>query len=159
MPFDLLCWHWLVLGIALMVLEIFLASFVVLWFGVGALAVGACLWLIPELSFAAQLSIWLVASTAMAVIWFRYFKPRMVDRTRAGVAREALIGEVGQVIKAPQDGRRGVVRFSVPLLGSDEWEFICTEAVAPGERVAIREFSGNTLVVVPVGGAGASGRP
>lgn len=159
MTLELLYWHWLVLGIALMVLEIFLASFVVLWFGVGALAVGACLWLIPALSFAAQLSIWLVASSAMAVIWFRYFKPRMVDRTRAGVAREALIGEVGQVIKGPQDGRRGVVRFSVPLLGSDEWEFLCAEPVAAGERVVIREFSGNTLVVARAGSSGASVNP
>ena len=151
MTLELLYWHWLVLGIALMVLEIFLASFVVLWFGIGALAVGLCQWLVPELPFAAQLSIWLVASTAMAVIWFRYFKPRMVDHTRAGIAREASIGEVGQVIKAPQDGGRGIVRFSVPLLGSDEWEFICTEPVALRERVAIREFSGNTLVVVRAG--------
>jgi len=74
-----------------------------------------------------------------------------VDHTRAGIAREASIGEVGQVIRVPQDGGRGVVRFSVPLLGSDEWEFICTEPVALGERVAIREFSGNTLVVARVG--------
>lgn len=147
MAFDLIYWHWLVLGIALMVLEIFLASFVVLWFGIGALVVGMCQWLIPGLPFAAQLTIWMVASTAMAVIWFRYFKPRMVDRTGAGMAREALIGEVGQVIRAPWDDSRGVVRFSVPLLGSDEWEFICTEPVALGERVRIREFSGNTLVV------------
>ena len=156
MAVELLYWHWLVLGIALMVLEIFLASFVVLWFGIGALVVGVCQWLVPGLPFAAQLSIWLVASTAMAVIWFRYFKPHMVDRTRAGIAREALIGEVGQVIRAPRDGGRGVVRFSVPLLGSDEWEFICTDPVAPGDRVAIREFSGNTLVVARAGDAGTS---
>lgn len=148
MTLEPLYWHWLVFGVALVVLEMFLASFVVLWFGIGALAVGLCQWLVPGLPFAAQLSIWLVASTAMAVIWFRYFKPRMVDRTRAGIAREALIGEVGQVVRAPVDGR-GLVRFSVPVLGSDEWEFICIEPVAAGDRVVIREFSGNTLVVAP----------
>ncbi|MFZ5653401.1 MAG: NfeD family protein [Pseudomonadota bacterium] len=149
---QLLYWHWLVLGVALVVLEIFLASFVVLWFGVGALVVGLCQWLFPDLSFAAQLLIWLLASSAMAWVWFRWFKPRMVDRTRAGIAREALIGECGQVVRAPADGGRGLVRFSVPVLGSDEWEFICLEPVAPGDRVVIREFSGNTLVVAPAAG-------
>lgn len=151
MALQLLYWHWLVLGVVLMVLEIFLTSFVVLWFGIGALVVGICQWAIPDLPFPAQLLIWLVASTAMAVVWFRYFKPRMVDRTGAGIAREALIGECGQVIRAPVNGGRGLARFSVPLLGSDEWEFICAGPVAPGDRVVIREFSGNTLVVARAG--------
>jgi inner membrane protein len=149
MTLEPLYWHWLVLGVALVVLEIFLASFVVLWFGIGALVVGLCQWLFPNLSFAAQLLIWLLASSAMAWVWFHWFKPRMVDRTQAGIAREALIGESGQVVRAPADGGRGLVRFSVPVLGSDEWEFICLEPVAPGDRVVIREFSGNTLVVAP----------
>lgn len=157
MSLNLIYWHWLVLGLILVVLEIFLPSFVVLWFGLGALVVGLCQWLFPALPFATQLLIWLLASTAMAVVWFRYFKPRMVDRTGAGIAREALIGEVGQVIRSPLEDGRGLVRFSVPLLGSDEWEFICTEPVAPGDRVAIREFSGNTLVVARAGGASPAG--
>jgi hypothetical protein len=129
------------------VLEIFLPSFVVLWFGIGAVIVGLCQWLFPALPVAALLLIWLLASSAMAVIWFRCIKPRMLDKTAAGVAREALIGESGQVIKVPVDGGRGMARFSVPVLGSDEWEFICEEPVALGDRVLIREFSGNTLIV------------
>ncbi len=151
MAWQLLYWHWLLLGVVLVVLEIFLTSFVVLWFGIGALVVGLFLWAAPGLPFAAQLLIWLIASTAMAVVWFRCFKPRMTDRTRAGIAREALIGESGQVIRVPAEGGRGLVRFSVPLLGSDEWEFICADAVAPGDRVVIRDFSGNTLVVARTG--------
>lgn len=140
-------WHWLVFGVALMVLEIFLASFVVLWFGIGAIVVGLCQWLYPGLSFAAQLLVWLLASSAMAAAWFRWGKPRMLDRTTAGIPREALIGASGLVIRVPTDGGRGVARFSVPVLGSDEWEFICEQPVALGDRVVIRDFSGNTLIV------------
>jgi inner membrane protein len=147
MTLQLLYWHWLVFGVALIVLEIFLPSFVVLWFGIAALIVGGGLWAVPTLPLAAQLLIWLIASAAMAVIWFRYFKPRMVDKTRAGIARDALLGASGQVIKVPQDGRRGMARFSVPVLGSDEWEIICDEPLVLGDRIFIREFSGNTLIV------------
>ncbi len=145
--FEMLYWHWIVLGLVLAVLEIFLASFTVLWFGVGAILVGLVLWVFPALSLAPQMMLWIIASSALAVFWFKYFKPRMLDKTGAGMAREAVIGESGQVIKAPRAGGRGMARFSIPILGSDEWEIISEEPVEIGDRIVIRDFSGNTLVV------------
>ncbi|MBQ0797852.1 MAG: NfeD family protein [Porticoccaceae bacterium] len=144
---EMLYWHWVVLGIGLAVLEIFLASFTVLWFGIGAIVVGLVLWVFPSIPFAAQLLLWMISSSGLAVFWFKYFKPRMVDKTRAGMAREAVIGEFGQVIKAPFEGGRGMARFSTPILGSDEWEIISKDDIIIGDRITIREFSGNTLVV------------
>lgn len=148
MEFELATWHWLVLGILLVIMEIFIPSFTVLWFGLGALVVGVALWPLPELPLAAQLLIWIVASCLFAILWFKYFKPRMIDKTTAGIAREAAVGESGQVIKVPAGERRGVVRFAIPILSADEWEFICEQDVAVGDRVFIKEFSGNTLIVV-----------
>ncbi|MDP1521087.1 NfeD family protein [Porticoccus litoralis] len=148
MEFELATWHWLVLGILLVIMEIFIPSFTVLWFGLGALVVGVTLWPLPELPLAAQLLIWIVASCLFAILWFKYFKPRMIDKTTAGIAREAAVGESGQVIKVPAGERRGVVRFAIPILSADEWEFICEQDVAVGDRVFIKEFSGNTLIVV-----------
>lgn len=148
MEFELATWHWLVLGILLVIMEIFIPSFTVLWFGLGALVVGVALWPLPELPLAAQLLIWIVASCLFAILWFKYFKPRMIDKTTAGIAREAAVGESGQVIKVPAGDRRGVVRFAIPVLSADEWEFICEQDVAVGDRVFIKEFSGNTLIVV-----------
>ena len=148
MEFELATWHWLVLGILLVIMEIFIPSFTVLWFGLGALVVGVTLWPLPELPLAAQLLIWIVASCLFAILWFMYFKPRMIDKTTAGIAREAAVGESGQVIKVPAGERRGVVRFAIPILSADEWEFICEQDVAVGDRVFIKEFSGNTLIVV-----------
>jgi inner membrane protein len=40
------------------------------------------------------------------------------------------------------------VRFSTPVLGDDEWEFICEQSVDVGDRVHIKDFSGNSLIVV-----------
>jgi len=39
------------------------------------------------------------------------------------------------------------VRFSTPLLGAEEWPFICEEKVVVGDRVAVADISGNTLIV------------
>jgi membrane protein implicated in regulation of membrane protease activity len=145
---GLLYWHWLLLGIGLVIAEIFLASFTILWFGLGAMLVGILLWLMPAMSTTTQLFLWILFSCGFAVYWFKFFKPKMVDKTKAGIAREAAIGESGQVIKVPVEGGRGIVRFTTPILGDDEWEFICEQPVEPGDRVFIKEFSGNALIVI-----------
>ncbi|MEO1888705.1 MAG: NfeD family protein [Cycloclasticus sp.] len=143
-------WHWLVLGMLLIGFEIFIPSFTVLWFGLGALVVAAIVAFSPEIAVSWQLFIWAILSIVFGVAWFKVLRPKMTDRTNAGIAREAIVGEVGMVIKAPSDGVRGHVRFTTPVLGDDEWEFICEDSVATGDKVKIKEASGNTLVVSKV---------
>ena len=140
-------WHWLVFGMVLIIAEIFVPSFTIFWFGLGGLLVAALMLLFSGISFTWQLFIWAIASCVFTFLWFRFIRPRMTDRTKAGISREAAVGETGQVIQAPEDGRRGTVRFTIPLLGSEEWPFICDEAVSAGERVRVIDISGNTLVV------------
>ena len=145
---EIVYWHWLVLGILLVILEIVVPSFTILWFGLGAMVVGVLLWLVPQLPIVGQLLVWILASGGFALYWFKYLKPRMVDKTLAGLSREAAIGESGRVIKLPVEHGRGIVRFTTPLLGADEWEFICDQTLSLGDRVFVKEFSGNNLVVV-----------
>jgi len=145
----MLYWHWLVLGMLLAMAEIFLPSFTFLWFGAGAFTVGLAAWLMP-LSLTTQLWLWVVLSIVYTAAWFKLFKPLMADHTKAGLGRETAIGEVGQVIKLPISEGRGRVRFTTPLLGDDEWDFIvAVDSGAPklGDRVVVKEFSGNTLIV------------
>lgn len=147
MEFKVLYWYWLVLGMLLIIAEIFIPSFTVFWFGLGAIMVALILWLLPDMSVSWQLFIWAIASIVFTFLWFKFFKPLMTDRTKAGISREAVLGESGQVIKVPEEGRRGIVRFATPLLGTDEWPFICEQAVASGDRVFVKDVSGNTLLV------------
>ena len=147
MEFKILYWYWLVFGMLLIVAEIFIPSFTVFWFGLGALIVALILWLLPNMAVSWQLFIWAIASIVFTVVWFKFFKPLMTDRTKAGISREAVLGESGQVIKIPQEDRRGIVRFTTPVLGADEWPFICEQAVVSGDRVVVKDVSGNTLIV------------
>jgi membrane protein implicated in regulation of membrane protease activity len=147
MAFQAAPWHWLVFGMVLMMAEIFMPSFTVFWFGLGGITVAVFLWALPSMAFSWQLFIWTVASAVFTFLWFKFIKPMMMDRTTAGISREAVIGESGQVIRAPEEGRRGVVRFSAPLLGNDEWLFICDAAVMVGDRVFVKDVSGNALIV------------
>ncbi|WIO75119.1 NfeD family protein [Porticoccaceae bacterium LTM1] len=147
MEFDVAYWHWLILGIVLVVAEIFIPSFTVIWFGLGAIVVGLVKAVIPGMGFTVALTLWIVMSCLFTFLWFKFFKPKMVDKTTAGIAKEAVMGETGHVIRAPLDEARGVVRFATPVLGDDEWEFLCNDQVEVGDRVYIAEISGNTLIV------------
>ncbi len=69
----------------LMLLELALPSFTIFWFGLGALVVGVLLLLIPGISLTWQILVWVVASTAFVIFWFRVLKPRMTDKTTSGI--------------------------------------------------------------------------
>ena len=140
-------WFWLVFGMLLIIAELFIPSFTVFWFGLGALIVGGLLFFQPAIALTWQLFVWAIASSLFTLAWFKWIRPLMADRTKAGLAREAALGETGLVVKIPADKTRGVVRFTTPLLGADEWSFICKDPVEVGERVFVKEISGNTLIV------------
>ena len=147
MDLVLLYWHWIVFGLALMVTEIFLGSFFIFWFGAAATFVGLLLVPFPELSETTQIMIWAITSTAFALAWFKIIKPLNVDKTKAGLSREALVGEIGQVLKVPTGEKRGKVRFPAPVLGSDEWLIISQEYLNNGDRVSVVDISANSLIV------------
>lgn len=144
---ELVYWHWIVLGIVLMLAEIFIGSFFIFWFGAAAVVVGLSLLLIPGMAESLQLVFWTLLSFAFAVAWFRFLKPLSKDVTKAGLSREALLGEIGQVLSAPNGDKRGMVRFPAPLLGSDEWLIMSQDTLSIGDRVCVRDVSGNSLIV------------
>ncbi len=146
--FTPLYWHWLVAGMVFVVAEIFLVSFTIFWFGLGACLVGLILWIGVDLSLNWQIVMWLFSSIAFTLGWFKLIKPLSVDRTMAGLSREAVLGERGLLVKATgTSGQRGEVRFQVPLLGSDSWPCISNTPITAGETVEIKDVMGNTLVV------------
>jgi membrane protein implicated in regulation of membrane protease activity len=73
---DILYWHWLALGFALLILEMLLPTgFVLLWVGVAAVVVGAVTWLVPGLGWALEFTLWGVLSVVSILLWRRLRKP------------------------------------------------------------------------------------
>ncbi len=146
MDFQILYWHWLVLGVLLIVGEIFIPSFTILWFGLGAILVGLAL-MLGDFGFSLQLLLWTLSSITFTVIWFRLIKPRISDRTDTELVRRSSVGESGLVIKLPTDTTNGKLRFSTPILDQDEWEFTCVSEVVLGDRLYVEKIDGDHLVV------------
>lgn len=139
-------WHWEIAGLALVVLELAVPAFFIIWFGFGAMLVGVVLLAAPELVLSAQIGVWIVASVAMTVLWFRVFK-RSQHKTLVGTAAGEVIGEVGLLVSAVAPFERGKVRFQRPVLGSEEWACMAESAIAAGERVRVVSVEGSFVKV------------
>lgn len=142
-------WHWLVLGFLLMIAEMFIPTFASLWFGAAAVIVAALSWLLP-ISLLWQVLIWLTLSVLFMFAWVKYIKPLSVDRTKAGLGGSVIIGETGMIVVKPQPDKLGRVRFSVPIVGADEWSCRTHDEeveVEVGDRVVVTDISGNELIV------------
>jgi hypothetical protein len=143
---QFLWWHWIVLGIVVVLLELAVPAFFLVWFGLGALIVGIVLLAVPGLSFAWQVLIWIACSLAFIWLWFKIFKPGFY-KTRAGTSKGAVIGEIGLVIRDIRPFEKGQIRFQKPMLGDEVWESIADEEIKIGERVKVLDVEGNILKV------------
>ena len=139
-------WHWEIAGLALVLLELAVPAFFVIWFGFGAMLVGLVLLLAPGLALSAQIGVWVLASVAMTVLWFRVFK-RSQHKTLVGTAAGEVIGEIGLLVSAVAPFERGKVRFQRPVLGAEEWACMAESAIAAGERVRVVSVEGSYVKV------------
>ena len=142
-------WHWFVLGVLLMLSELIIPAFAALWFGISAVLVGILLWIFPALDSTVQLVLWMILSILCTIAWFRFIKPLSIDKTKAGLSREATIGQIGMVIQDNMEHEQIRVRFPMPVLGSDEWNCRTLTSVNVGDRVRVVDILGNDLVVQP----------
>lgn len=136
-------WMWIVGGIVLIIAELAIPAFFIIWFGLGAVLVGL-LSLLADFSATTQVSLWIVASVAMVVLWFKVFKQNF-HKTLSGSAAGEVIGEIGLLGSAVAPFQRGKVRFQRPLLGAEEWVCLADEEIAAGERVRVVAVEGSFL--------------
>ncbi|MCK6408450.1 NfeD family protein [Thauera sp.] len=139
-------WHWEIAGLALVLLELAVPSFFIIWFGLGAMLTGLVLLAVPDMVLASQIATWVIASMAMTVLWFSVAR-RSRFKTLIGTAAGEVIGEVGLLVSAVAPFERGKVRFQRPVLGADEWACVAETAIAAGERVRVVSVEGSYVKV------------
>jgi membrane protein implicated in regulation of membrane protease activity len=144
---------WFILGAILVVAEIFTTGFVLLWFGIGALAaalagfIGVDSLVIQFLIFAG-LSIGLTA--ASRTIFINYFsREKSGQSLRSGV--DALPGKIGTVVSS---SKGALHEGAVKVFGST-WTAYPAPGEPPleaGERVCVDSVEGASIYVRRVGG-------
>lgn len=144
---DQLIWiGWLVLGIALIIAEIFTMGFFLLWFGVGALAAAVAGTLgAPFIIQFAVFAVVSVALTAMSrTIFSNYLSHSDEDTVKMGI--DALPGQIGTVTGSSKGAlNEGAVKVygstwtAFPIEGDSE--------LIEGEKVEVVSIKGSSIYV------------
>jgi membrane protein implicated in regulation of membrane protease activity len=146
---DNLLWIlWFILGAVLIVAEVFTSGFVLLWFGIGALA-AAFAGMVGIDSLALQFAIFAVVSVGLTAasrtIFVNYFsRENTGDSLRTGV--DSLPGKIGTVVSS---SRGALQEGAVKVFGST-WTAYPAQgesALEAGERVRVESVEGASIYV------------
>ena len=140
---------WTVLGVVLIVAEIFTLGFVLLWFGVGALAAAFVGWL--GLGFGWQFLIFAVVSAVLTAlsrtIFANLFERRNENQLKMGI--DSLPGQIGTVSTASGGALN---EAAVKVFGSTWTAFpVDGKMLEEGEKVEVVEIKGSSIYVRRVG--------
>jgi membrane protein implicated in regulation of membrane protease activity len=144
---------WCILGAILIVAEIFTSGFVLLWFGIGALA-AAFAGLVGVDSLVIQFMIFAIVSVGLTAasrtIFLNYFsRAKSGDSLRSGV--ESMPGKIGTVVSS---SKGALNEGAVKVFGST-WTAYPAAGEPPleaGERVCVDSVEGASIYVKRIGG-------
>jgi len=144
---DLGPWTWMIVGVALLALEIAAPGAFFLWFGLAAIAVGV-LSLFVAVPWQAQLLIFVVLATLVVLIGRRYFSRAGDDQVSTGLNQrgQRLVGTIVVLSEPIVDGK-GRVRID-----DTTWRVIGPNMVS-GTRVRVVHADGALLTVRADNGA------
>lgn len=137
---------WAILGVALIIAEIFTLGFVLFWFGIGAIAAASLSFL--GFGFIWQFLAFAVVSIALTAtsrtIFTNYFSPTDENSLKSGV--DALPGKVGTVSIS---SKGALNEAAVKVFGSTWTAFPIDEEtiLREGEKVEVVEVKGSSIYV------------
>lgn len=141
---QLVFWHWLVLGLGLIILEITLfGAFFILWPGAAAIIVGLLMLLIPDMSWHLQFVVWGILSIACVVVWYFYRKRNPVSSDEPLLNRR---GEqyVGRTFTLEEDVVNGLGTVRVD---DSRWKIEAQEDFSKGTQIKVVSVDGTILQV------------
>jgi len=142
----MLWWHWIVLGIILLIIEMNLGTFFMLGLGAAAILVGVIDRLFGT-TFNTELFVWILLSLLSIAAWFKWFRqPHQSDSGQSNYRLDTL----GRVLEEIEPHSRGKVKFDLPVLGNTIWHATAKVKIAKDTRVAIVQINGQLIEVEPI---------
>ena len=130
---------WFIAGAILIVAEIVLPGFVIVWFGIGAL--GASLAAFLGAGHIVQVVVFILVSIA-SLIPAKIFLKKKEKEPALRVGAERLIGMIGRVTKPVKPGQFGEVKID-----GDVWIVKADNEIAVDEEIIVDRIEGTHLVI------------
>lgn len=131
--YEVSFWHWIALGLLLLIVEMSGTGGYLLWIGIAAGITGGLLFLAPDMSWQLQVLVFSVASVACALGWWQYQlkHPRIVDEPLLNKRGAQYIDRVFTLSDAIENGR-GKIRVDDSF-----WEVSAAEDIPAGTKVKV----------------------
>ena len=138
-------WHWWVLGIALILLEVFAPGAVFIWMGVAAAVVGVILLIAPDLGWEYQFMVFSILSVVAIAGWKVYQRkhPTETDRPTLNRRGEQYVGRTFTLDEPVVNGA-GKIRVD-----DSTWKVV-GEDCAAGTLIKVTGVQGTILMVEKV---------
>ncbi|MCB1556084.1 MAG: NfeD family protein [Alphaproteobacteria bacterium] len=136
-------WHWGIVGLVLLILEMLVSGFFLIWLGVAALAVALLMLVVPALFWHAQLTIWAVLFLASFLGWrmWRKKNPQKTDEAALNRRGEQYIGRHFTLAEPVVNGH-GKIKVDDSI-----WKIAAAEDYPAGTRVTVTAVEGVLLRV------------
>ena len=133
--------HWLVLGLSLIILELFLWTVFLLWIGASAITVSIFFYLMPDTSWPIQLLIFVILSLTTTNLAKRYYPVKTVDdelheKAKTFIGKECKVSSIED----------GIIKVQ---MGKSLW-FAKGKNLSIGQVVKIINVESSTFIVEPV---------
>ena len=104
---DFVFWHWWVIALVLLVLEILTPGYFFMWMAVSGFLTGAIVWLIPATSMNLQILIFSLLSVVAIIVWKFYGKrhPTESDQPLLNKRGVQYIGRVFNLFEPIKNGQ------------------------------------------------------
>ncbi len=142
MEFDILWWHWIILGILLCISEILGPGFFLLFIGAAALVTGGLSWFAPELPFTITGFIFIFLSLGFCYYAKPFYK-KLIVSTHQNLNKR---GEqyIGQSFILIEDAQNGKARVKV---GDTIWSIRTTKPLKTGDSVVVKSINGTEFII------------
>ncbi len=142
---DIIYWHWLILAVALIILEILMPGAYFLWMGISAAAVGGAMFIFPEMPLLTQILIFAVLSVITVMIYKTHKKknPVVTDEPALNRRGEQYLGR-SFTLSEPIVNGMGKVKVD-----DSTWKVTGAD-MEVGESVRVVAIEGSTFKVEAV---------
>jgi hypothetical protein len=139
---DIIYWHWLILAVALIILEILMPGAYFLWMGISAVVVGASMFVFPQMPILVQVLIFAILSVITVMMYRSYRKknPLVTDEPALNRRGEKYIGQSFTLTEPIVNGV-GMIKVD-----DSSWKIKGFD-IDTGETVRVVAAEGTTLIV------------
>lgn len=138
-------WHWLILAVLLVILEVLAPGAFFLWLGISAAVVGLVLWIMPGLSWESQLLLFSVISVVSIALWLIRLRKHPTE-SEDSTLNERTQQYVGRVFTLVEPIVNGYGKIHV----DDAFWKVSGADCDKGQKVKVIKADGLTLKVKPV---------